>query len=175
MYCCNKWMKVIFSFNKWVTYFLWYVTTLFFLAFLLRFLIHYYTVFLSLKWFLKLSFCLKKGFFVLFVIIWYIVWYVVLRNAVKKECNIEEKDVMPSKKRVAWSCLMFHFWCIHLLLRKSDYIIGRDTYGKHFSFLLWHETLIYVIIVIWLLTVKLLILKDWLIMKCKYDDSWCYL
>ena len=24
-----------------------------------------------------------------------------LRNAIKKECNIEEKDVMPSKKRVA--------------------------------------------------------------------------
>lgn len=114
----NEW-KSFFSFNKWVTYFLWYVTTLFFLAFLLIFWVHYYTVFLSLKWFLKLSFCLKKGFFVLFVIVWYIAWYIVLRNAVKKECNIEEKDVMPSKKRVAWSCPLFYFWCIHLLLWKS--------------------------------------------------------
>lgn len=126
----------------------------------LAILIHYYGVFRSRKWLFKLSFSFWKQLSCVFVIGWNIVYYIVLRNAVKKECNIEKKDVMSSKKRVAWSCPPFHFWCIHLLLRKSGYIVWRDTYGKHFFFLLRYETLIYVIIVIWLLTVELLILKD---------------
>lgn len=82
----------------------WFFISLFFFS-LKRLFIHYVMS--------------QNMLFVLFVIVWLIDWYADLWNAVKKECNIDKKDVMLSKKCVAWSCPLFHFWCIHLLLWKS--------------------------------------------------------